>query len=378
MKTVQLVANSLKDKALTPSSLKGLRPQLVLAFGSIGIFKDPALGGMLKELFPPDTILVGCSTAGEISDQGVSDESLTLTAIEFDRPELKAAKYSMGGASDSSAAGNAIGEALKGKDLSGVLLLGQGVNINGSELVKALQSAVGPSVIITGGLAADGGKFQQTFTLLNGEVSDRNIVAIGIYGNKIKVNFGSMGGWVPFGPMRKVTKAEGNVLYELDGKPALALYKEYLGNRAKDLPGSGLLFPLELVQENSSNAGLVRTILGVDESKNSLTFAGDIPLGCAVRLMHAPDENLIEGARGAANATKAAGSQGIAILISCVGRKIVLGDLAEDEVGAVKAVFGAGTTITGFYSNGEICPLYKVADCKLHNQTMTVTYLSEA
>jgi hypothetical protein len=377
MRTVQLVASNLADPCLSSASLGGLRPQLVLAFGSVGIMKNPELGAKLAAIFPAEAILIGCSTAGEISAKGVTDESLTLTAMEFERPELRTANFSMNSAADSRAAGVSIAKDLNRENLSAILLFGQGVDINGSELVSALQGSVADTVVITGGLAADGGKFQQTFTLLNGQVSDRNVVAVGFYGKNIQVAFGSMGGWVPFGPMRKVTKSAGNILYQLDGKPALALYKEYLGDRAKELPASGLLFPLELIQENSESAGLVRTILGVDEGSNSLTFAGDIPEGGTVRLMHATDENLIEGARTAANATKQSGGNGVALLISCVGRKLVLGEMVDEEVDAVKAVFGAGTLYTGFYSNGEICPLYKVANCRLHNQTMTISYIHE-
>ncbi len=377
MKAVQIVAKSLGDPALSSGPLSEIRAQLVLVFGSVGFFRNADLTAKLRAVFPADAILLGCSTAGEISNRGVDDESLTLTAMEFDRPEIRAAKFSIQAASDSQAAGNSIAKELNRENLSAILVFGQGVNINGSELVSALQESVGDTVVITGGLAADGGKFQQTFTLLNEEVSDRNVVAVGFYGPKIQVKFGSMGGWVPFGPMRKVTKSEGNVLYQLDGKPALELYKEYLGDRAKDLPASGLLFPVELTQEKSEGTGLVRTLLGVNENNNSLIFAGDIPEGGTVRLMHASDENLVEGARDAAKATELIGGSGVALLISCVGRKLVLGDLVEEEVDAVKAVFGSATTYTGFYSNGEICPLYKVANCKLHNQTMTISYIFE-
>ena len=72
------------------------------------------------------------------------------------------------------------------------------------------------------------------------------MVAVGLYGEHVKLGHGSKGGWDTFGPERIVTKSDGNVLYELDDKPALALYKEYLGDRAAGLPGSALLFPLAL------------------------------------------------------------------------------------------------------------------------------------
>jgi hypothetical protein len=190
-----------------------------------------------------------------------------------------------------------------------------------------------------------------------------------------------MGGWEPFGPIRRVTKSSGNVLYTLDGEPALALYKKYLGDQAKGLPASGLLFPFAILKENGDQTGLIRTILAVDEKEGSLTFAGDIPENSIVRLMSAKTANLVNGASGAAQwALSSMGDKSsrdaFAILVSCVGRKLVMADDIDEEVDAVQSVMEEGA-ITGFYSYGEICPFNTVLDCKLHNQTMTVSYFAE-
>jgi hypothetical protein len=188
-----------------------------------------------------------------------------------------------------------------------------------------------------------------------------------------------MGGWDPFGPDRLVTRSSGNVLYELDGRSALDLYKRYLGDKARDLPSSGLLFPLR-IHTGEGETGIVRTILSVSEKDNSLTFAGDIPEGSYARLMKANFERLIDGACGAARTShQAMGSMPaeLAILISCVGRKLVLRQRVEEEVEASREVLGAGAVLAGFYSYGEISPFTPGAKCALHNQTMTVTTLAE-
>jgi len=194
------------------------------------------------------------------------------------------------------------------------------------------------------------------------------------------VGIGSLGGWGPFGPDRVVTRSVGNVLYELDSQPALELYKRYLGEHAAGLPATGLLFPLGLRVEGSENR-LVRTILGVDDAERSLTFAGDVPEGATVQLMRANHERLVDGAAGAARISyEAIGSSSpdLAVLISCVGRKLVLKQMIEEEVEGVRDVLGEQTRLTGFYSNGEIAPFDPTGNCELHNQTMTITTFSES
>jgi len=235
-------------------------------------------------------------------------------------------------------------------------------------------------VVVTGGLAGDQARFEETVTVYNNEVQKKMIVAIGFYGNNLAVGYGSMGGWDSFGPDRLVTKSEGNVVYELDNQPALDLYKSYLGPQSDELPASGLLFPLSLRLEDSE-AGLVRTILAVDEKNKSLTFAGDVPQGHSVRLMKANFERLVEGASQAARMSgkKADMSQkSLAILVSCVGRKLVLKQRIEEEIESVQEILGVNAALTGFYSYGEICPLDdQKTQCELHNQTMTITVFSE-
>jgi hypothetical protein len=194
------------------------------------------------------------------------------------------------------------------------------------------------------------------------------------------VGHGSFGGWQPFGPVREVTRSVDNVLYELDGEPALEIYRRYLGDHAQGLPASGLLFPFAMLGDDPRRVGLVRTILGIDEATRSLVMAGDMAQGGKVRLMHASTNALIDGARAAADAAAVmmSGAQpGLALLVSCVGRKLVMGGRVDEEVEAVAQVLGQGAALAGFYSNGEISPFVGEQDCRLHNQTMTITCLSE-
>ena len=278
------------------------------------------------------------------------------------------------------AAGEQIGRQLAAVDLKAVLVFGPGVKISGSALVNGIASIIGDTIPITGGLAGDAGAFKRTFTLGSEGVTDDRVVAIGLCGDRLRFGHGSFGGWEPFGPARKITRCEGNVLYELDGEPALDIYKHYLGNYAQDLPASGLLFPFAMLGEDHTAVGLIRTILGIDEASGSLTLAGEINPDGYLKLMHASTDKLVNGAEAAAEAAAAmlnSPDKGLAILVSCVGRKLVMGNRVDEEVEAVGDVFGNKAVLTGFYSYGEISPFTPGASCKLHNQTMTITYLGE-
>jgi hypothetical protein len=211
-------------------------------------------------------------------------------------------------------------------------------------------------------------------------VADDKVVAVGLCGEHLRFGHGSFGGWEPFGPARRVTRCDGNVLYELDGEPALEIYKRYLGDHAKDLPASGLLFPFAMLGEDHNAIGLIRTILGVDEAGGSLTLAGEINPDGYLKLMHASTDKLVNGAESAAQAAAAmfaSAGDSVAILVSCVGRKLVMGNRVDEEVEAVSDVVGKKAVLTGFYSYGEISPFTPGSSCKLHNQTMTITCLGE-
>ncbi len=325
------------------------------------------------------SILIGCSTAGEIIGIQVLDSSIALTAVKFETTKIKIVDVDLNSYElDSYKTGSIISEKLKGENLRHIFVLSDGLIVNGAELVKGLQHKIDKKVSITGGLAGDGADFEKTFVIHNNEIHSEKIVALGLYGEDLKIGFGSKGGWDSFGIERLVTRSENNILYELDGEPALELYKTFLGEKAKDLPGSGLLFPLSMRDEDNK-IPVVRTILAIDDQNQSLTFAGNIPQGSYVRLMKANVDRIISGAEQSAMISKSntGDAHQLAFLVSCVGRRLVMKQLVEEEVEAVNEVFGNKIFTTGFYSYGEIAPFDKFTPCSLHNQTMTITTFSE-
>lgn len=326
-----------------------------------------------------DAILIGCSTAGEILGNEVLDSTIALTAVKFEKTKLRIEEVDLVACNlDSYEAGKAISSKLMGPDLRHIFVLSDGLIVNGAELVKGLHADLDKSVSITGGLAGDCSNFENTLVISGNKVASKKIVALGLYGPELSIGFASKGGWDSFGIERLVTKSTNNVLYELDGQPALELYKSFLGDMAKDLPGSGLLFPLSMRDEDNQ-IPVVRTILSVDEKNGSLTFAGNIPQGSYVRLMKANIDRIIGGAEQSAITAKNSteDQHQLAFLISCVGRRLVMKQLVEEEVEAVNEVFGNDIYTTGFYSYGEIAPFDKFSPCTLHNQTMTITTFSE-
>lgn len=353
------------------------KADLVLAFGSKAALQEASGRERLKAECPK-AYVIGCSTAGEIHGTRVIDDVLAVTAIDFEETELRSARTEIRGIDDSFDAGRRLAEALHGDQLRHVLVLSDGLHVNGGALTRGLAASLPPGVSLTGGLSADGDRFQQTFVLLDGPPQQDTAAAIGFYGDRLKVGFGSVGGWDSFGPERVITKSDHNVLHELDGRSALGLYETYLGDYAGGLPATGLLFPLA-IRTDDPTRGIVRTILGIDRDRQTMTFAGDVPEKSFARLMRASTDRLVGGAASAASGclSEMGDAPDFALLISCVGRRLLMKQRVEEELEAVSDVFGASTKLAGFYSYGEIAPFCGGERPELHNQTMTITGFSE-
>ncbi len=351
---------------------------LVLVFGSREYLDDPAPFESLRKAYP-NSHLIGCSSSGEIHDTRVSDGTLSVAVTRFDGGRIQSATVELDELDASYEAGRELAQKFEDQQITNFFVLSNGTNVNGTKLVEGINSVLDESAVVTGGLAGDGDRFEKTW-VLDGSSPESNLVSgVAFYGDNFCISHGSQGGWDRFGPQRRVTRSEGSVLYELDGKPALELYKRYLGDQADGLPATGLLFPLELHADGDER--LVRTILAVDEDDQSMTFAGDIPEGSKAQLMKANFNRLVEGASKAAKTCadmhEHKGEQALAIGISCVGRRLILKQRTEDELEAVAETLPEGSKMVGFYSYGELSPYVAGSDCALHNQTMTLTVISE-
>lgn len=377
MKIVQLQRRKNENwQHLTPS--QELKKPLVLVFGNRFLLEDSNIYTEMQLMFPEGHFVFG-STSGDILADTVTDEALTITAIEFEKTEFTIKTSNVKDFDDNSyKAGENLVKQFSFKGLKHIFVISDGSFINGSELTKAMNDVVKNKVLITGGLCGDGPRFEKTLSSYNENPKIGEIIAIGFYGESFKTSFSIRGGWIPFGPERTVTKSKSNKLYELDHKPALDLYKKYLGDKSEKLPGAALLYPLNVKSEKEKQS-YVRTILNIDEDKNAMILAGDIPEHSKVQLMMTNIDNIanasVEAARKALYNLQS--KPQLALLVSCIGRKLVLDQRVEEEIEEITEVLGEDTTMCGFYSYGEIAPFTGEQNCQLHNQTMTITLISE-
>ncbi|MRH99827.1 histidine kinase [Kriegella sp. EG-1] len=357
---------------------KEFKEPLVFVFGNRYALESENIYEEIKTIYPNGHIVFG-TTSGEILDSNVYDESVVLTAVEFEKNSFKVVRENMSSFDmDVEELGNSLVKSLPMEGLNHVFIISEGTNVNGSGLIKGLEESLNVGVSISGGLCGDDARFERTLASYNQNPAEGEVVCIGFYGDTLEITSANYGGWTSFGPQRTITKSKNNILYELDGKPALDLYKLYLGEKANDLPEAALLFPLS-VQKPDSKEVIVRTILNIDEENNAMILAGDVPEGSKVQLMMSTVDDIAEGAsvagdyamRGRKNEPE------LALLVSCVGRKLVLDQRTEEEVEEVIGSIGSNAKIVGFYSYGELAPFAGQKECKLHNQTMTLSLFSE-
>lgn len=378
MKIVQATKIDNQDWKFLQEKIK-LKKPLVLVFGNRFLLEDKNVITDIRNQFPYEHIVFG-STSGEISNCSVTDDSISVIAIEFEKSTFV---IKNGNILDYNKKAKLLGEALFNEmpkeNLKHLFVVSEGSFVNGSSLIEGLEKGMKTNISITGGMCGDDDRFEKTLASYKENPKEGEVVLIGFYGDTLDISFASFGGWTPFGPERKITLSKGNILFEIDGKPALDLYKYYLGDKASELPQAALLYPLNVIPEGKIEA-VVRTILSINEENNSMVLAGDVPVNAKVQLMMASIDSIASGAQHAAEIANEdrKNPAELALIVSCVGRKLVMNQRVEEEIEQVQEVIGKSTAIAGFYSYGEIAPFNgKNTSCELHNQTMTLTLISE-
>ncbi len=350
---------------------------LVLVFGPGELDDHAPLAEVLATY--PTSVVIGCSTAGEILGETVEDGTLTVAVTSFESTRLTLITRDLTESRDSHRIGRELAEDLIAGDpeLKGILVLSDGLRANGSELARGLSAGAQGRALIVGGLAGDGTRFEQTWVLADGRPRTGVISVLGLSGPQVRIGYGAGGGWSILGPERRVTRSEGNVVYELDDQPVLGLYRKYLGALMTDSPESTLLFPLSVRTSESTQSAVVRTVQAFDEAQQSMIFTGDIRPNSVARLMRANMDELIDGAGDAVKAAELIpGLPVLALVISCIGRRAVLGQRTEDELETVLSRLPSDAQVAGFYSYGEISPIGEETSGLL-NQTLTITTIQE-
>lgn len=377
MQTAQV---HLRKKDMSQSDIQSLielNPNLVIAFGDVDwisdqVFMEDLRGKLGKVEF------VGCSTSGEISNKGLFDGSMVLTAIKFDSVSSKVKSIVQKVGTDQLQTGRDLGKAANGQDLVAIFLLAPGLTVQGSSLLHGLKEIIEQVPMVSGGLAGDNGKFKRTVVFKDDKVFDDHVVAVAFYGARLKMKHSARAGFRSFGGVRQITKAKENIVFEIDNEPALKVYKQLLGKHAEELPATGLMFPFAMLNNQLSETGLIRAVLNIDEPAQSLVLAGDVQSGTFFKLMRGENQSLIAGAKEAAEVVAAdVPPNSLAFLVSCIARRMVMGEAVEDEIEAAIGELSNCKNVAGFYAYGEFGPFFTQGDCQLHNQTMTISILSE-
>jgi hypothetical protein len=355
-----------------------LKNPLVLVFANRYLLEDENVIADIRKQFPYEHLVFG-SASGEIISCNVNDNSISVTAIEFEKSSFV---VKSGNVLNYDKKAKPLGEALYNdmpkENLKHLFVLSEGSFVNGSSLISGLEENINNTVSITGGMCGDDARFEKTLASYKENPKEGEVILIGFYGETLDITFASFGGWLPFGPERKITKSKGNILFEIDDIPALDLYKKYLGDKASELPQASLLYPLNVTPEGKDEP-VVRTILSINTDNNSMVLAGDVPVNSRVQLMMASIDGIAEGAQHAAEIAmeNRKSKPQLALIVSCIGRKLMMNQRVEEEIEQVKEIIGDDIAIAGFYSYGEMAPFNGKSACELHNQTMTLTLISE-
>lgn len=409
---------------------------LLLVFAAPGMYDDDAPINELRAVFPHSHI-AGCSTAGEIINTKILDDSLTVAIVQFAATRLQVCDAPVSHPHLSLCAGQTIAEELYRPDLRAILVFADGTGVNGAELVRGFGQIIPSGIPIMGGLAGDGARYQRTWVLVDGKPQTHAVTAVGLYGDRLQVGHAAQSGLSAIGGDYSVTSAQGNVVYALDGKPALTVYQEALGELAEALPGTALLFPAAMRSGLSEAQSVVRTVADIDEQTKSLIFAADVPVGARLRWMQAEASQMVSGASDAARVAfkrtlsrsvagngmgwrigvptptlkpqprptdllnaeliakhraagvalldpfegesasddKAASKDTLCLAFSGIARRLLLGAQCDDELFAVMDMLPANTHMVGFYGYGEIAPAGRAVE--LHQQTMAITTMRE-
>ena len=339
-------------------------PHVVIVFASASFNQQEVVRGVREAT--GKALLVGCSTAGEITNEGPRSKSVGVMAIRTDRAHFIAG---LGNniKENARAAGQAAAREVKEvapTPLRAFLMFSDVLAGNGAETVRGALDVLGAHFPVVGGAAGDDFLFKQTYEYRDDDVVSGAVAGVGIAGD-FAMGIGVRHGWMPIGSPMIATKSRGAVLYELDGKPAVGIYEDYFGKKAEDLRKEPLAqiaitYPLG-IKAPEIDEYLIRDPITVDES-GAITCAAEIPEGSEVRLMIGSREEAVAAAEVAARkltgdfeATKTAPK--FLLMFNCIAREKLFGSRAKEEIDAVMRIVGRDVPLLGFYTYGEVAPI---------------------
>jgi len=361
----------------------------LIVFGAPKFDQQKLLDGITS--LSKDTLMIGGTTAGEISTKGLSTNSVVIMALKSNTIKFSTGLGENVSKNEKMAGAKAAKEALKKMQLKVAktfIMVPEGLKGDGLAIIEGVKSVLGEKFEIVGGSAGDEGDFKKTFQYYNGKVYQNAVPGL-LIGGDIKTATGVRSGWEAIGTTMTCTKATGMLVQKFDDKPALDVYKEYLGEEiSKKLPAVALEYPIGMIDEKANIDGKeyfqLRAPMSVDEKLGTISLAARIPQGTRVTITGATKDAVINASKLAAVQAKETlgNSKPSAIfMFSCVARKIVLGKRTQEEIDEVQKVFGKNVPMIGFYTYGEIGPIDKrtanLKPTKYHNQTVVLMIIGE-
>ena len=347
------------------SAVQGLQgaPDFLIAFSSVGFDQETVIRAIQEA--GSGAPLIGCSDAGEITNEGPNQNGVAVMAIRSDTVRFITG---MGRniRSDPREAGRQLAKDIKSRStesLRVIIMFPDVLAGNGADIVRGAQDVMGEHFPIVGGAAGDDFLFQKTYQYRDSEIESGSVVGVGLIGS-FSMGIGVRHGWVPIGPSMKVTKAKGAIVYELDGRSAISIYEDYFGPRVEQLKREPLArmaitYPLG-IKIPDLDEYLIRDPITANED-GSITCAAEIPEGAEIRLMIGSKEKAVEAAQDAArklmkefeiDKTKPK----FLLMFNCIAREKLFGLRARDEIDAVLEIIGKEVPLLGFYTYGEQAP----------------------
>ena len=325
----------------------------------------------------PHANIIGCSSSGNILGSEISKNAIVATAVRFENATTLLKSIEVKEGEDVESLSKELASQFEKKGLKHIFILADGLKINGSDIISGFDTII-DNTVKTGGMAGDGERVEKTYVMANSTPKQNLIAALAFYGDSLIIKTGTQGGWSEFGTKRIITKSSHNIIYELDQEPMLDYYKRYIGGYEESIQRAGFKYPI-CIKKDDEDIGVIRTLLYVNEEDKSVMFGGDVPQGYSAQLMKPNIDRLILGAADAAKESKLdSHKQALGLVVSCAGRRAVMGDFVDEELEALSDELGSNVQLVGFYSYGELAPLKSdLNKCILHNETMTLTVVYE-
>ena len=311
----------------------------------------------------PNAMLVGASTAGEIINGKMLENSTILSISIFEKTQISG-YYNTG--NDSYELGVNLSKQIFKKDTKCVISFLDGLNHNGQEYLYGLSSLNCNNAVIAGGMAADMLDFKQTYTIFGTKVFDRGAVCVALQGDELDVFQDYNLGWRAVGPTFTITKSYGPRVYEIDHRPVKEVYAEVLGEFAvESMPASTIEFPLIYTDGDMLVA---RSILNLFDD-GSILYGGNLEEGEKVHFglgsrtlvnQYAPKEEL-----------KDEKSLQACFIYSCIARKQFL----NKELQKIFKIVDNSAPSSGFFTYGEF--FFNENQAKLLNITTTMLFMRE-